>query len=61
MEPNDVNYPPDRSGECDRCHAEQVPVWEDATHPGHYQYCERCYRALAQRERKQRALFDLAG
>lgn len=37
--------PADFRGECDRCHAEPVPVWELLDEPGGWAYCEGCWRA----------------
>lgn len=33
----------DGSGECDRCHRDNQPLWEDADDPGLWMYCRDCW------------------
>ncbi len=42
---------PDACGECDRCHAQDVKLWElpqalDSVPGAHWSYCAACFRTL---------------
>lgn len=48
-----LNYVPDGTGECDRCHKDDQALWEDYDEPGGWQYCRTCIRDM-HNKRKER-------
>lgn len=50
-----LNYPADRIGECDRCHAENSEIRDDlgSEGEGNWGYCYRCVQFYAGVTRKE--------
>lgn len=49
-----LNQRPDASGECDRCHQDDLALWEDQDQPGAFMYCKACWLKLLARVKERR-------
>lgn len=49
---------PSSTGECDICHADGVPLFEDHGQQGHFEYCEACIRKIAAKQQAREDAYN---